>query len=196
MPHNLNQLQLNFKESVYNGKDSLLPWVLEIGPLSKEERVNIYRNTVHVGLKSLLADVYPAIMALVGVEFFRYVTHQFIHEYPPQKGALLYYGASFSDFLKTFPALKDFPYLSGVAELEWARHLSYDAADDTPINVEGFSKLSEGVIQNIKFEWVASVHIFEFDVPIFTLWRSGCGHKVDMKDIDLHQGECVMVYRD
>lgn len=183
-------------DSIYKENDNVIPFVDALGDITNEERVHIYRNCVFVSLKNLLSDVFPSIVEMVGIEFFRYLTHEFIKTQPPTNGALMLYGGEFKVFLASFSALKEYPYLSDVAAIEWAMHQSYDAADDKACDAQDFQDWVKTDIENLKRTFVNSVHLFEFSSPAYSLWQASKEEGAAIENIDLAQHEYVLVYRD
>ena len=53
---------------------------------SSPDRLDIYRNTVLVGLTKALQLNYPAVRRLVGTDFFDGAAQLFIAEHPPRAG--------------------------------------------------------------------------------------------------------------
>src|SRR6516225_2425236 len=63
------------------------------------DRLNIYRNTVLIGLTKALSLCFPAVRRLVGADFFEGAAGLFIPQHPPRAAWLDRYGAEFPDFL-------------------------------------------------------------------------------------------------
>jgi hypothetical protein len=95
-------------------------------------RFAIYRNNVIVSLVDALADTYPVVQAMVGIEFFRAMAREFVFVRPPASPVLAHYGAGFAEFIAGFPPAASLPYLPDLARLELMRVEVYHAADDTP----------------------------------------------------------------
>lgn len=125
----LDDLQKEFLNGIFNENTRILDRIRDNNHLTRADRLQIYRNNTFLILTDILRDSFPAVTALGGEKFFRYLAHEFIKIYPPTAGNMDSYGANFPDFIARFPPLKDHPYMSDVARLEWARHESYLAAD-------------------------------------------------------------------
>jgi len=85
-----------------------------------DDRLRIHRNTMLTVLINALSLSYPAVEALVGVDFFAQVARGFILDHPPQAALLTGYGGSFHEFIANYSQLRGQPYLPDVARLEWA----------------------------------------------------------------------------
>ena len=83
-------------------------------------RIGIYRNTVFANYRNALGATYRVVRQLVGAPFFDAAVDAYVLAYPSAGGDLNVYGASFGDFLATYPHAHDLPYLPDVARLEWA----------------------------------------------------------------------------
>jgi hypothetical protein len=97
------------------------------------KRFSVYRNNIIVSLKAAMADGFPAVASLVGDAFFAAMSDVFIRQTPPNSPILTLYGADFSDFIASFEPAASLPYLSGVAQLEYALRRAYHAADAQPV---------------------------------------------------------------
>lgn len=94
-----------------------------------EKRFLIYKNNFYSRLVDALRDTYPAVVRLVGDEFFRYAAVEYIARTPPRIATLLTYGETFGEFLATFPPASSIPYLADVARLEFLYLEAYHAPD-------------------------------------------------------------------
>jgi hypothetical protein len=93
------------------------------------QRFGVYRNNVVVSLVDALADTFDVTRQLVGDEFFRAMAACHARANPPPSPVLAYYGAEFPDFVAAFAPARSVPYLADVARLEYARVVSFHAAD-------------------------------------------------------------------
>ena len=82
-------------------------------------RFAVYRNNVVSSLIDALAETFPVVQALVGVEFFRAMASLFVRQSPPRSRVLASYGAALPSFIASFaPAQLDLQreYLARVRE--------------------------------------------------------------------------------
>ena len=96
------------------------------------KRFAVYKNNVYARVIDALRDTFPAVMRLVGDEFFRYVAVQYFSKTAPVAGSLLAYAAGFPEFLGGMPEASGIVYLADVARLEHLYLEAYHAADITP----------------------------------------------------------------
>lgn len=94
----------------------------------------IYRNTIFKGCGDALAANYPAVLRLVGEEWFQGAALAYAREHLPEDASLIAYGRDFPDFLAA-AAIDELPYLAGVAALDRCWTEAHLAADDAPLDV-------------------------------------------------------------
>ena len=132
----------------------------------------VYRNTVLKGCIDALQANYPAVLQLVGEEWFRAVAALYVRAQPPGDARLLLYGTGFADFLRNFAPAADLPYLPGVALLDrfWTEaHVAADAVTLAPAALAG---LPPGQLGDLVLTPHPAARWAWFEgQPIYTLWR-------------------------
>jgi len=150
----------------------------DLRALVRQPGFAVYRNTVLKGCIDSLQANYPAVLRLVGEDWFRAAAAIHVRAHPPRDARLLLYGADFPGFLSDFAPAADLPYLRGVAMLDrfWTEsHVAADAVTLAPAALSGLppEQLGELVLTPhpaARWAW------FD-DQPIYTLWQRnrGCG---------------------
>lgn len=97
--------------------------------LAAQPAFAVYRNTVMSGCVDALEANFPSVVRLVGEPWFRAVARDYATWQPPDHVSLLNYGRTFPDFLELNPAVRELPYLPGVARLDRLWIESHGAAD-------------------------------------------------------------------
>lgn len=82
------------------------------------KRYNVYRNNVIVSLINALADTYPAVQRITGVEFFRAMARFHVRATPPTSPLLFEYGRDFPAFIEGYEHAQDMPWLADTARIE------------------------------------------------------------------------------
>ena len=159
----------------------------------------VYRNTVLKGCIDALQANYPAVLRLVGEEWFRAVAALHVRAHPPGDARLLLYGLDFPGFLRDFAPAADLPYLPGVARLDrfWTEaHVAADAVALAPAALAGLplDQLGDLVLAPhpaARWAW------FD-DQPIYTLWRrnrANYAEDADSSDELVWTGEGALLTR-
>lgn len=163
---------------------------------SVETALAVYRTNYFGNLHDALANAYPVIVQLVGEEFFRYLTKQFIAHHSSTSGNLHLYGAEMAGFLASFKPAQNLVYLPDVAALEWACHRAYFAEDVTPLDRKRLVSLSpEHYADMVLYldpacRWIGSRY------PIVTIWNAHQPGADSNFHIDLSSGPSnALVFR-
>jgi len=132
----------------------------------------VYRNNYWGNLHDMLAYVYPVIEQLVGKEFFRYLTQQYIAQHPSASGNLHHYGAEMAGFIAAFEPAQGLVYLPDVAKLEWACHRAYFADDVAKLDVSRLSKIQSVNYPNLILQIDPACYLVSSSYPITTIWNA------------------------
>lgn len=137
--------------------------------LMPSENMIIYRNNILSNLINALLDTYPMIARLVGEDFFRITTKEYIHLYPSRSGDLNNYGEYFGDFLSEYPPVKNLPYLAEVAEFEWLCHQLHVASDHAELNIKSLEEVPPDQYQMLHFILHPASRVMKFHYPILRI---------------------------
>lgn len=168
----------------------------EVQRIARQPAFSVYRNTVMKGWIDALEASFPAVLRLVGDEWFRAAAAEYSRRHPPLDPVLLLYGADFPAFLASFEPAQELPYLAAVA---WLDRLSSDAygAPDAPalqpdaLALLGPERLARAVLlfhPSIRFAW------FEHNAP--TIWFETRGLAPESDELVFGgEGEGVLIVR-
>jgi len=194
-PPSLLELQHAFADSVLGDQYPLAACVQPQG-LEPEQRLQVYRNMVANTCAGALHTSYPAVLMLVGEDFFASAAARYQQAYPSRSGNLQDYGEQFPVYLANMPEAAELPYLADVARLEWARQKAYLAVDSTPfdhnarIRAIGIAASSNShLLLSPSLQLVCSQH------RILDIWhfsQNSSPEGLTLKD----GGQCVLVWRD
>ena len=141
-----------------------------------------------------LCDIYPAVQALVGDEFFRASARVYFEHTKPGSPVMHRYGADFGFFLDGFPPAQSVPYLGDVARLEFARLQAYHAADAAPLGIAHLGDVPADGIEDAVLTVHPSVRLVRSRYPVFSLWGASTG-LLASEDIDMNRAEDALVVR-
>ena len=140
--------------------------------ISSGGRLDIYRNTLAVGLGQTLAEIYPVTRTLVGADFFNAMAHVYFQKNRPASPVLSEYGHGFGDFIETYGPAKNVPYLADVARLERAWLDAWHAADCLPVDIENLASISEAAVDDLRITLHPSVSLLESTGPHVSIWQA------------------------
>lgn len=159
-------------------------------------RLAVHRNNVVSSLLDALAETFPVVQELVGIEFFRAMASVFVRQSPPRSRILAHYGGEFPDFIELFEPARPVPYLADMARLEVARVRAYHAADAASLASEAVSlALASGDrIGELRLVCHPSVSVVSSRHAVASLWAA---HQDggDLAAIDIDQPEEAIVLR-
>ena len=155
----------------------------------------VYRNTVLKGSIDALQANFPAVVRLVGEEWFRAAAAVHARAHPPQLPMLAEYGANFPDFLAGFEPAQAFDYLPDVARLDrlWSEA---HAAPDMPVlapNALARSAPGELACAVLVPHAAARWHWFP-EMPVYSIWRRNREGADEVGELDW-QGEGALIAR-
>lgn len=162
-------------------------------------RLAVHRNNVVSSLVDALADTFPVVQQLVGVEFFRAMAVFFVREAPPRSRVLALYGREFPSFIAAFAPAQGLPYLADMARLEMARVAAYHAADAQPL-AEQAASLALGNrdrIAELRLVLHPSVQTLASRHAVVALWAA---HQVEddgaIGRVDIDAPQSALILRD
>jgi len=161
---------------------------------ARTRRFDVYRNNVAVAAIDALADIYPAVLALVGEEFFRAIAKVFFEQERPASPVMHRYGANFAAFLDGFPPAQSVPYLGDVARLEFARLQAYNAADAEPLNIAELAGVPPDRVEHVILAVHPSAFLIRSRFPVVSLWGASAGLGA-ADDVDMSRPEDGLVLR-
>jgi hypothetical protein len=167
----LPELQRGFSQAIFSKAAPGFIQQIEPGPFPAALHLQVYRNNVFESLTSALRAVCPIVTRLVGEDFFRYASAEYITNFPPRSGNLHEFGEQFSDFLANFSPARELVYLPDVARLEWARHRAYHAADSIPLDFETLAAVPASEYGNLVFGLQPSAHLINSAYPVLRIWE-------------------------
>ena len=136
------------------------------------KRFAVYRNNVTVSLIEAVKSSFPAVMALVGEDFFAEMARQFVRQTPPQSPLLFEYGPGFAEFIAGFPPASGLPFLADVARLDRAWLDAFHAADASPLDAARLAGVSEGDLAESRFTAAPATRLVASIYPLVTIWKA------------------------
>lgn len=188
----LPELQAVFADAIFGGSEAVLRHV-EGGAFAPGQRMQIYRNNVFTTLTGALADIYPVVRRLVGWGFFEFAADGYIRAYPPASGNLHDFGGRFSDFLRDFEPARRLAYLADMAQLEWAWHRAFHAAEGGTLSTEALTRIKPEQYPMLSFALHPSAHLIDSPYPLLRIWQVNQPDYPDEPVVDLEEGRVSLL---
>lgn len=166
-----------------------------VGPRGKGavKRFNVYRNNVTHSLVSALAEIFPAVAAIVGEQNFQLLARDFLRANPPKSRLVFEYGDGFADFLAGLAPVRHLPYLPDLARLERAWLDAYHAADAAPLAAETVGALAPEALAAARFTAHPAAHLIGSRHAVHTIFMAHRGSQPG--NADTKGAESVLVTR-
>lgn len=135
-------------------------------------RFDVYRNNMFSSLTDVLEAYFPAVLRLVGRDFFHAMSCEFIRSHPPRSPIISRYGMGFPEFIAAFEPAADTPYLGDVARLELMRQRAYHAADRAPMATDDLTAIPPADGIRAILELHPSFGLLSSAYPVVSIWRT------------------------
>jgi len=185
----------SFHEAFIEALYGRVPHDSRVAALVDQPGFTVYRNTVFQGCVDALVANFPAVVRLVGEEWFRAAAAEYVHLSPPTDPRLLQYGEGLPTFLASFEAVKALPYLPSVAHLDGLWIKAHVAAEGGRLSVADFMSWPSDSLERATLCIHPSACWCWFaDEPIYTIWRAS-RERTDVPEPLVWQGEGVLLVR-
>ena len=161
----------------------------------KQARFLIYRNNVFASLIAVLSGVYPLLKKVVGDDYFRQLSADFVVAHPPSAGALVNYGEDLPGFITASAVAQSLPYLADLAKCEWLHHQAYYAADAQSLTAGDFAAVDQTVLASATLRFQPSAVLFSSHYAIHSLIDYLHNDESDTAEFDIGKPEQMLVVR-
>lgn len=191
----LNELQRQFMAALYDAAAPGPTASIAGDGLTPDARLRVYRRSCNEMQAAALRASYPAVLALVGEEWFDQTARDYRRVHPSRSGNLQRYGAHLADYLESLPACRSLPYLPDVARLEWLRQQAILAGESRTITPGAFVEGLPNAGERPGIRLHPSVHFIGSRHPILTIWRYAMQPSQESLTLS-GDGENVMLWRE
>ncbi len=134
-------------------------------------RLDIYRNNIASALVRSLEGLYPALVRLMGAEFFARVARDYVRAHPPAHGRLLEYGFHLPEFVAGYEAAARYPWFADVGRLELAWHRAYLSVETTALRAHDLRGVPPARMADLELRLHPSCQRLASRYPISIIWR-------------------------
>ena len=165
------------------------------GPRARA-RLDIYRNNIASALVRSLEGLYPALLRLMGRDFFARVARDYTRAHPPSHGRLLEYGFHWPGFVAGYEAAARYPWFADVGRLELAWHRAYIAAEADALRVRGLEDVPPARMADLRLVPHPSCQRLASRYPVSRIWRIALEEEAPEGAIEVGGGaEWLLVIR-
>ena len=186
--HALNNDLSDFARAIVHGEEPSSQIDTSYQHYSVTTAIEVYRNNYRGNLHDTLAGAYPVIEQLVGKDFFRHMTRQFIGQHLSRSGNLHHYGAEMANFVAAFEPAQGLAYLPDVAALEWACHRAYFADEAPTLDLVKLAQIPPEQYPDLILHTHPACYLVRSRYPIAPIWHAHQSGATCDFHIDLDSG--------
>ncbi len=137
-----------------------------------EERLEVYRGGYLARTEEALKEVYEAVRHVMGEKAFHQLAERYARFHASRDYNLSHKGEKLPEFLKTTSWIKNLPFLSDLARLEWFVAAAFHAAERPPLDQRTLSAMAPQEWEQMRFAFQPSVQFVESAWPILDIWQA------------------------
>jgi hypothetical protein len=135
------------------------------------ERLDIYANMYFYRLLDCLAEDFPKVRTALGPAHFHNLVTDYLLRHPSTHPSLRHLGRHLPGFIGAHPLAVEFPWVSDLARLDWARADLFDAPDTAPLSRDALAALPQERAGEARFTLVPAFTLLRFDHEVVRYWR-------------------------
>lgn len=162
------------------------------------ERLAVYAGGLLARTEEAFTEVYEAVRFVIGHSRFHELAHAYSRRYSSSHYNLSFIGRHLPEFLRE-PApedwVKDYPFLSDLAALEWRVAMAFHAFDGEPMNPAGLKEIAPGDWERIRFIFQPSAAVTCSPWPVLDIWQA---RKLSIKEVNIdlvNRPQSILIYR-
>ena len=178
------------------GDDAVAAALARGGGPRPSTRLDIYRNNIASALVRSLEGLYPALVRLMGADFFARLARDYARAHPPEHGRLLEYGFDLPGFVAGYEAAGRYPWFADVGRLELAWHRAYIAVEAETLRAEELAGVPPSRMADLVLVPHPSCQRLASPYPVSDLWRIALGDEEPEGPVEMEGGaEWLLVIR-
>jgi hypothetical protein len=183
----LRELQSGVMHALLDGEPERAAAYIAAGAIAPEQALSVYASNARTHFIESLISSFPAVLRLVGEEYFRQCARGFHARHPSLSGDLQPAGMRFPQYLSQLHRDDEFRYLGEVARLEWLIQETLLAADHGPLDLAKLGAVATGDYDDLRFILHPSARLFASEFPCWDIWAANVG-AAEPELIDLGAG--------
>lgn len=189
----LSEQQRNFASALFDNSNAVEPLLCATRHGTVASGLAIYRNNVYSNYRNNLSHSYPVLERLVGADYFRQLSDEYITATPSLSGDVRVYGEGFANFLQDHEVATQLPYLPDVARLEWLCKHVLARARSAPPDLGFFQTLNSDCYPDLHVQLNHASALLMSPYPALRIWQVNQPNFIGDETIDLNMGESHML---
>ncbi len=149
---------------------TVLPWIVEIPPIDKTARLDIYAEAYFARVLESMKSDFQITARILNETSFQKLASDYLKQYPSKTANIGEVGRYFSKFVAGYEDLKNAAFLESLIEMEWLMIESFYADDSDFLEPLKLALLSDEDWENAEFKLAPYVRLIESDWPLDQFW--------------------------
>jgi len=132
--------------------------------------LEIYQNNLLMTAARALTLSFPVLNKMLGEQVMRMLAGRYLQMEPPATGDWGQWGADLPQLIRKSTLHSEYPFMAGVAELEWRLHLA-NRSQTPELNAASLSLLADPELDQLVFFPAAGLSLMESEYPLDQLWQ-------------------------
>ena len=172
----LAKIQRDFRQFALGHGDKDFRRHIKPANLPEEKALGIYHNNIFSTHFRSLSHDYPLVFSIMGELAARTMAAAYLETSFPCMGSLEDWGGGLIPFIQSYDAAAQWPYLTEIAQYEWAKHVAYGAPEEPLLTPADMSRLITPSKEGPTFSFQKSCQLVAFPCPlkeIISLYQQG-----------------------
>lgn len=165
----LRELQRSFQRHVLSGDPEVAAHVEQTRRISASTRLDVYSEGYRIRLRDALAATFPRLQEVLGAEAFDALARRYIDSHASRFASIRWFGDQLAAALREWRTEE--PWLSELAEWEWALAAAFDAADAPALSADALSGVTPEEWPELRFEFHPSLQRLRLHTNAPTLYK-------------------------
>lgn len=167
----LQQQQQAFMQFLLHGDNGVESSICEQGKVSREHRLNIYRNAYQVRLIETLLTDHEILAGYLGDDLFKQMSLAYIEQCPSSSTSLRAFGQALPDFLHRAEPFVQHPEIADLAQFERLLLSAFDAAESARATPDLLTQLPPETWPELVVRLHPSAQVFSCNSNAVQIWQ-------------------------
>jgi hypothetical protein len=168
----LQDLQSDFQSFLLHRQENIRTQVVGTDKVSADRRLAIYYDAYRLRLLEALDSNYPVLHGWIGDEEFEKLGLAYLAAHPSTHFSIRYFGHELARFLAAGETYRDKPFLSEMAQFEWAMTVAFDAPDSALTQLEDMATIVPEAWPGLRFQMQDSVQRLNLEWNVPVIWKA------------------------
>ncbi len=178
------ELQNQFQRFLLENDARFAEAVVGTKKVSKETRLEIYKNAYQLRLQDALGESYSVLRDYLGHKPFNKLCIDYINQFPSHFQSIRWYGNELPLFLQSHQKYKKMPYLAELAQWEWVSGLVFDSENADILTLDAMTSIPVEQWESLTFKMQPSLHQLILSWNVVEMWEALSNEKTPSRPLE------------